>query len=568
MKQAINRIKEKHILIFFIFLMLLFYLKYIKYLSFPTILSDEFGYLANAAFLSGKNWSGVTRISPYYSYGYSMVLVPLFFLIKNTSHLYKAIILLNIFFYSIGYYISFLTIKDLFKKIDSRIIAVVCGIVSLYGANLYNVNASWAEALLYLVFWLLIYNLNQISKKVCIKNMMFFVFLLCYIYTIHQRTIGIVLVGCLCIFFLYINKSIDKKHLFMMLAMIIVFMVISILIKGIIQDNLWSNAVSTRLENANDYSGQITKIIAIIQSPKLIWNLIRGIIGKYYYLVISTGSIVTFGIIKIIKEIKITFIEKKQIHVVYLFMLLSLLVMMTTSSIFFINAVRFDTVLYGRYSEFAMSPLFICGIIAFIKRNFSLKDVIINIVILLVAYFSTKGFLSGTKNYIFPCTVNASLFYDRDLQAFAYNKYILFGVVFCLCIYLLMTRKQLIIKMIAFVLLIGFWNINVSKCMYDEKIPSHENIAHVGEIANHIEKNYDIYYLYDENNSDDEFPRSFIEVIQYMLSDTTISLINEQQLNKLNLKKNIYVITYGYELDASKYSSITSDIGYHLYISK
>lgn len=96
-------------------------------------------------FFQGKNWSGITRISAYYSYGYSIVLVPLFLLIKNTSHLYKAIILLNVFFYVISYYLSFITVKDLFKKIDSRIIAFVCGIASLYAANIYNVNYAWVD---------------------------------------------------------------------------------------------------------------------------------------------------------------------------------------------------------------------------------------------------------------------------------------------------------------------------------------------------------------------------------------------------------------------------------------
>lgn len=211
MGQLINRIKDKYILIFFIFLILIFSLKYINQLSVPTFLNDEIGYLANAALLSGKDWSGITRISAYYSYGYSIVLVPLFLLIKNTSHLYKAIILLNVFFYVVSYYLSFITVKDLFKKIDSRIIAFVCGIASLYAANIYNVNYAWVEPLLYLVYCLLIYQLNQIYKTDKNRNIILFSFLLVFMYIIHQRTVGIVIVGCLCVICLYLNKTIDKK---------------------------------------------------------------------------------------------------------------------------------------------------------------------------------------------------------------------------------------------------------------------------------------------------------------------------------------------------------------------
>lgn len=558
MKQAINKIKEKHILAFFIFLILIFSLKYINQLSFPTFLNDEIGYLANAALLSGKDWSGITRISAYYSYGYSIVLVPLFLLIKNTSHLYKAIILLNVFFYVISYYLSFITVKDLFKKIDSRIIAFVCGIASLYAANIYNVNYAWVEPLLYLVYCLLIYQLNQIYKTDKNKNIILFSFLLVFMYIIHQRTVGIVIVGCLCVICLYLNKTIDKKNMFIFFLSIVSFMVVGLLLKQYVKGYLWSNAVTEKIANTNDYAGQITKIIAIIQSPKLIWNLIRGIIGKYYYLVISTGSIVTFGIIKIIKEIKMTFIDKKQIHVVYLFMLLSLFILMTTSSVFFITAERFDTVLYGRYSEFAMSPLFICGMIVFIKRDFSLKDVIINVVILLVAYFSTKGFLSGTKNYIFPCTVNASLFYDRDVQAFAFNKYFFIGIILFFVVYFFMTRRKNFFKIIPAFSLIIFWNMCVSSAMEQDKLLAQDNISQVKIIADSIKKNKPIYYIY-EGNYEDNYPRWFIGDIQYMIPNRTIYLTNIGDVDKLN---NCYIITYGDELN---YKQIESVIGYHLY---
>ena len=508
--------------------------------------------------MSGKDWSGITRISAYYSYGYSIVLVPLFLLIKNTSHLYKAIILLNVFFYVVSYYLSFITVKDLFKKIDSRIIAFVCGIASLYAANIYNVNYAWVEPLLYLVYCLLIYQLNQIYKTDKNRNIILFSFLLVFMYIIHQRTVGIVIVGCLCVICLYLNKTIDKKNMFIFFLSIVSFMVMGLLLKQYVKGYLWSNAVTEKIANTNDYAGQITKIIAIIQSPKLIWNLIRGIIGKYYYLVISTGSIVTFGIIKIIKEIKMTFIDKKQIHVVYLFMLLSLFILMTTSSVFFITAERFDTVLYGRYSEFSMSPLFICGMIAFIKKDFSLKDIIINIGILLIAYFFTKEFLSGTKNYIFPCTINASLFYDRATQAFAFNRYLFVGIILFIFVYFFMTRNLKIVKIIASISLIVFWNISVSSAMEQDKLLAQDNISQVKRIVDHITKNKPVYYVYD-GNYEDNYPRWFIGDIQYMLPNSTILLTNTKEVDQLS---DCYIITYGDELD---YEQIEGVIGYHLY---
>ena len=50
-------------------------------------LADEAGYLCNAAYLSGTDWSDVATTIPYYGYGYSIVLIPLFFYAKMVYNL-------------------------------------------------------------------------------------------------------------------------------------------------------------------------------------------------------------------------------------------------------------------------------------------------------------------------------------------------------------------------------------------------------------------------------------------------------------------------------------------------
>ena len=71
----------------------------IRELVLPSILNDEFGYWANAAHIFGYDWSGVVSMSPYYSYGYSLFLFPLF-LLKDPSLSYQCGLLLNVIFTS------------------------------------------------------------------------------------------------------------------------------------------------------------------------------------------------------------------------------------------------------------------------------------------------------------------------------------------------------------------------------------------------------------------------------------------------------------------------------------
>ena len=40
---------------------------------------DEFGYWSVAAAILGYDWSSITGLGPYYSYGYSVLLTPILF---------------------------------------------------------------------------------------------------------------------------------------------------------------------------------------------------------------------------------------------------------------------------------------------------------------------------------------------------------------------------------------------------------------------------------------------------------------------------------------------------------
>lgn len=48
----------------------------IRDLDFPAVLNDEFGYWANAVSFFGYNWKELIAETPYYSWGYSVWLIP------------------------------------------------------------------------------------------------------------------------------------------------------------------------------------------------------------------------------------------------------------------------------------------------------------------------------------------------------------------------------------------------------------------------------------------------------------------------------------------------------------
>lgn len=82
----------------FIILLLIGFCGYFVSQSYGFLLyPDEFGYWTYAAMLAGYDWSDVVSLGSYYSYGYSLILFPIFILCKNAVIAYRVAIAVNFF---------------------------------------------------------------------------------------------------------------------------------------------------------------------------------------------------------------------------------------------------------------------------------------------------------------------------------------------------------------------------------------------------------------------------------------------------------------------------------------
>ena len=87
----------------------------------PILFNDEYGYWANSAYLMGEDWSSVTSRIGYYSYGYSLLLVPLRYLAQqfwwNWDILYQSAVVLNALMLVGSYLLSMQICRRFFKDI-------------------------------------------------------------------------------------------------------------------------------------------------------------------------------------------------------------------------------------------------------------------------------------------------------------------------------------------------------------------------------------------------------------------------------------------------------------------
>lgn len=558
----IQKVNYKYILIIGGVLYFLISIWNLAKFNVPVVIHDEFGYLANAAFLAGKDWSGVTSISPYYSYGYSLLLVPLFWFDLTPEIMYKIIILMNVLFYLVSYVISFVCFCKLFKSYNRAKLALFCTIVMFYGAYIFNSHVVWVEAFIYMLFWISIYVLISIQDNAKYYKLVLFAFLLTYMYVVHQRAIGVVCCGIVAVILLVFNKKVTLKQLLTFIIMMGLCFILHNIVKDYITAHIWSQPIVSNLKNINDYGGQITKLIDVLTSPVSFLKVIRGILAKYLYLIISSASIVVFGLYYCIKKFVQYIQRKEQLPIIEIYCFLSLLASITISSIFFYQSQRLDTIIYGRYSEFVLTPLLIFGLYELSQWKFSLKTIGLIYVYILFIAAAIYQYMTKYETFLYVCTVNAAPFFRKSTYQFMFLLYIIFGLLLCGMFYFCWTRKKQIFKIVSCVILICYWNYAVYDVYSDDIYACQSFGYNMGVIANeitNINNQLPIYYVYDYNSESTDKNRQ-IEILQYLLPDNTITII---QIEEISCLTGVYYLAFpqGMNIDLDDYTIITQANG-------
>ena len=130
-----------------------------------TILPDEFGYWSYAAAAAGYDWSGIVSLNSYYSYGYSVILLPVFLLFQDGLMAYRAAVTVNfVMLAGIGLMLQYLAGR-LFSDKDRRLLSAFAAAAALFPTLLLYARTTMAETLLaflYLLAAVLLYQLSLI----------------------------------------------------------------------------------------------------------------------------------------------------------------------------------------------------------------------------------------------------------------------------------------------------------------------------------------------------------------------------------------------------------------------
>ena len=180
MPEFIKKQYKPILFLLFSSIIFLFRIWYIRDCNVLAIRNDEYGYWSHAALLTGHDWSDVLAgHMNWYSYGYSLVLVPLFWVSHNLYLMYKTAIVLNGVFAILTFYLCIRCAEILFPKTERWLLITVSFMVCMYSAYITQGPIAWSETFLYLLVWLLLYlflrfeQAPDVNHALCLSRLLY-----------------------------------------------------------------------------------------------------------------------------------------------------------------------------------------------------------------------------------------------------------------------------------------------------------------------------------------------------------------------------------------------------------
>ena len=270
------------------------------------IFPDEYTYWSYAAASGGDDWSAVTSLGLYFSYGYSLILFPIYVLFRDAVAAYRVGVGINF----ILLLISFLCLAkacermrgDQNLRMTQRIPMIFFAAVSVfYPGHLFSAQMTMTETMilmLYIVSGMLLYRyLEENSVKVLVPLLL----LLFYLYIVHMRTVGILLSAFLVLLFHNLSGRGRRQHIVWIMGLMGLLFLGSHFVKEWAYANVFGG-LNIAFIKGNDYSGQIEKIQYIFTREGF-YDLFVHIVGKVLYLGLASFGLFYWGVYGFLKRL-------------------------------------------------------------------------------------------------------------------------------------------------------------------------------------------------------------------------------------------------------------------------
>lgn len=527
----------------FVILILLSFAGYTAAKSYGFVLfPDEFGYWTYAAALAGYDWSDIVSLGSYYSYGYSLILFPIFVLCKDAVIAYRVAIVVNFLLLIVCFFLLKRLIGCLFGQIKEGESIFFSAIAVFYPSWLLYAGTTLSEIVivtLYIGIGCLLYDYIEHNRR---STLILLVLAFVYIHFVHMRTIAVLIAGVatLLLYNLAERRKI-KQGIWMLIAVFSVFS-IGYFLKEWIMGTFYAASDSVAV---NDYVGQAGKLTYLFTKKGLV-NFVISAAGKILYLGVASFGLAYWGIWFAYRQVLVgiqSWKEKKEITAdkwFYLFLLLATIGATLVNAVYTIEPSRVDSLVYGRYHEYIMPFLMVLGLVEIGKC----KRIVLGITLSLLSEISMT-MLATWSLYTYRTTnihgyMMVGMSYMHGIGEYEPIRlyWLAFGLGAVLTIMITLgacwisRHKDMEILFVIMIILEMLLAFRADALYLDDSARGAYRDTKLAERIEQLQKNTDrdIYYLHDGDYA-------LISILQFMLRDTDIHIIEEDSIQENVLQR-------------------------------
>lgn len=409
-----------------------------------SIFPDEFAYWSYAARLAGYDWSDMTALGPYFSYGYSLILIPIFAFCKNAVVAYRVAVSINFLFL----FLALTALAGTMKRVapDKKMPMVLfSGLAILLPCNLFYTQMTLTEVFLVTLYIAAGSALYHYLENNRLSTLVILMLILIYLYTVHMRTVGVLLAAVIVMTVHILLRGNKRWHILAALGMALLLFAAADFLKQQAFQYVYGG-INQELVAANDYSGQMDKIRYIF-SPEGCYDLLVSLAGKVLYLGLATWGLFYWGVYGLVQQV-VGIVRNRKRHasaepqqLFAMFVLLTVAAQIVIATIYLLTLGEIGDYTYGRYSEMVIPFVMVWGFVVLWKertRVIWISTVGLALLQGLVTYLVVRQIIAtGADNFQGYFLVGISYLYNE--ADFRVDNFYAMAWLFCECLTVLVT---------------------------------------------------------------------------------------------------------------------------------
>lgn len=249
----------------------------------PIMNPDEFGYWANSAYFMGLDWSPSVQVIGYYSYGYSLLLVPIRILTKifdwDWRQKYQAMVVVQSFMLTGIFLMAVKLCRRYLSDLPWIVRDLLCLVMVIYPSYLIYAHMTCTETTLFFMFWVYLYILMRLTDHPSMLNHIGFALASFYMYTVHQRALPMIIAAIMTVFSIRLLKVNKLFHVGGFFLTMFLCNCVHSAVKGKLQNDLYKAAEPAGMHEIIGYvfnKKTLVLVLAIAVVLFLLWLVEHG----------------------------------------------------------------------------------------------------------------------------------------------------------------------------------------------------------------------------------------------------------------------------------------------------